>query len=63
MKLPNANSSVDNPEAERAATKAEGPGMGITGTFSLTHNLVCINKNILVSQTHILPSISKPNPI
>lgn len=36
--LPNVNSSVDKPEAERAVTKAEGPGMGITGTFSSTHN-------------------------
>lgn len=37
--LPNVNSSVARPEAERAATKAVGPGIGMTGMFSLTHNL------------------------
>mgnify|MGYP004727951885 CR=1 FL=1 len=40
--LPNVNSFVDSPEAERAATKAEGPGIGITGMPLLTHNLACI---------------------
>lgn len=40
--LPNVNSFVDNPEAERAVTKAEGPGIGITGMPLLTHNLACI---------------------
>lgn len=38
LNLPNVNSSVDSPEAERAATKAEGPGIGITGMFSSTHD-------------------------
>ena len=39
--LPNVNSSVAKPEAERPATNAEGPGIGITGIFSLTHNFTC----------------------
>lgn len=37
-KLPNVNSSVAKPEAESAATTAQGPGIGITGIFSSTHN-------------------------
>jgi hypothetical protein len=37
-KLPNVNSSVSKPEAESAATTAQGPGIGITGIFSSTHN-------------------------
>lgn len=41
-KIPKVNSLVAKPEAERAATKAEGPGMGITGIFSSTHNFACI---------------------
>lgn len=36
--LPKVNSSVDRPEAERAATKADGPGIGITGIFSSTQS-------------------------
>lgn len=36
--LPKVNSSVDRPDAERAATKADGPGIGITGIFSSTHS-------------------------
>lgn len=40
--LPNVNSFVDNPEAERAVNKAEGPGIGITGMLLLAHNLACI---------------------
>jgi hypothetical protein len=49
-KLPNVNSSVVKPEAERAVTRAEGPGMGITGIFSFTHNFAC-NKisNVCIS--------------
>lgn len=38
-KLPNVNSSVGKPEAERAATGADGPGTGITGIFLSIHNL------------------------
>lgn len=34
IKLPNVNSSVSKPEAESAATTAQGPGIGITGIFS-----------------------------
>lgn len=48
--LPNVNSFVDKPEAERAVTKAEGPGIGITGMPLLTHNLACIiypNKHVI----------------
>lgn len=36
--LPNENSLVGNPETERAATTADGPGTGITGMFLSTHN-------------------------
>lgn len=43
--LPNVNSSVGNPEAERAVTKAEGPGIGTTGIPLSTHNLACIKSS------------------
>lgn len=33
----NVNSSVAKPEAESPATKAEGPGIGMTGIFSFTN--------------------------
>lgn len=33
------NESVDNPEAQRAARKADGPGIGTTGMFLCAHNL------------------------
>lgn len=36
------NSLVGNPEAETAATKADGPGMGVTSMFLSVHNLACI---------------------
>lgn len=39
--LPKVNSLVSNPDAERAASKADGPGIGITGIFSTTHNFAC----------------------
>lgn len=42
--LPNVNSLVGNPDAERAATTADGPGTGITGIFLSTHNLAYISK-------------------
>lgn len=35
------NSLDGNPEAERAAIAADGPGMGVTGIFSVAHSLAC----------------------
>lgn len=55
--LPNANSVVDKPEAERAATKAQGPGMGMTVIFASTHNFAYIN--ILYIHTEIIQNICK----
>jgi hypothetical protein len=49
---PNANSSVGKPDAERAAIAAEGPGMGITGIFSLAHSLACGRYNMLNISRH-----------
>lgn len=46
--LPNVNSLVNNPDAERAATKAEGPGMGITRIFSLTQLFVYKSIRIVI---------------
>lgn len=43
--LPNVNSSVGKPEAERAVTKAEGPGIGTTRIPLSTHNLACIKSS------------------
>lgn len=40
------NSFVGKPEAERAVTTAEGPGMGTTGIFLSAHSLAYILKNI-----------------
>lgn len=40
--LPNVNSFVGKPDAERAVTKAQGPGIGITGIPLLEHNMACI---------------------
>lgn len=40
--LPNENSFVGKPEAERAATGADGPGIGMTGIFLSTHNFAYI---------------------
>lgn len=37
-KLPNVNSLVGNPDADSAATTADGPGTGITGMLLSTHN-------------------------
>lgn len=34
---------MDKPEAERADTKAQGPGMGMTVIFASTHNFAYIN--------------------
>lgn len=39
--LPNVNSLDGNPEAERAAIAADGPGIGVTGIFSAAHSLAC----------------------
>lgn len=41
--LPNVNSIVDKPEAERAVTKAQGPGIGMTEIFASTHNFAYIH--------------------
>ena len=35
------NSFDGKPDAERAAIAAEGPGMGMTGIFSIAHSLAC----------------------
>lgn len=35
------NSLDGKPDAERAAIAAEGPGMGMTGIFSVAHSLAC----------------------
>lgn len=40
--LPNVNSLLRNPEAERAVIRAEGPGIGTTGMFLSTHNIAYI---------------------
>lgn len=40
--LPNVNSLVGNPDAESAATTADGPGTGITGMLLSTHNFAYI---------------------
>jgi len=50
--LPNVNSLVGNPEAERAATNADGPGIGITGIFSTTHNFAY---NKITNRTSLTP--------
>lgn len=39
--VPNVNSLVGSPDTERAAIKADGPGTGVTATFSLTHIFTC----------------------
>lgn len=39
MTLPNVNSLVGKPEADRAATGADGPGIGTTGISLSTHSL------------------------
>lgn len=35
--VPNVNSLVGSPDAERAAIEADGPGTGVTAIFSLAH--------------------------
>lgn len=40
--IPKVNSLVDNPDADRAATTADGPGMGTTGMLLVAHSLACI---------------------
>lgn len=37
--IPKVNSLVDNPDADRAATTADGPGMGTTGMLLVAHSL------------------------
>lgn len=49
------NSSVDNPDAERAATKADAPGTGTTRMFSLTHNFTYIKIIYLLQWSHQSP--------
>lgn len=40
--LPNVNSSVGRPEAERAVITAEGPGIGNTDIPLHMHDLACV---------------------
>jgi hypothetical protein len=47
------NSLEGNPEPERAAIAAEGPGMGMTGIFSVAHSLACKTWDTMLSIKHI----------
>lgn len=53
-KVPKVKSSVGSPEAARAESTADGPGMGTTTTFFSTHNFTCGQTHINYSSWQVL---------